>query len=426
MTTHNTQNNLAKIIPSEVSTLTDKNEIFELMVEAVVEYSLFALDTNGRILTWNSGGHKLKGYNAKEAVGAHFSIFFTHHDLVKNHPEYELEQARVFGKYQEEGWRIRKDGTLFWAGVIITALKDAEGDLKGFSKVIRDLTESRTAEMKHRAAYDSLEMRVEARTKELAHAKDEAWRAVKARDEFLSIASHELKTPLTSLKLQIQNRIRHINKGNTEDCNPKSLQKMAKNDEKQINRLVHLVNDMLDISRLSCGKFEFVVEETDLVSLTQEVLTRFRPQVDTSGASINLITDGAVVGLWDRFRLEQVICNLIANAIKYGHSNPITITVKGDDQKAVLLVKDEGIGIKKDDQVRIFQQYERAIAANSISGLGLGLYIVKKIVEFHDGLISVESELGIGSTFKVELPLFFDVENQKEKGNLFWGSDFKK
>lgn len=242
--------------------------------------------------------------------------------------------------------------------------------------------------------------------------------AVQARDEFLSIASHELKTPLTSLKLQAQIRRRHLDKGNLEQFSPDKIRKMVSDDETQVNRLGRLIDDMLDISRLNTGKFQLKQEKVDLRNLVQEVADRFLPQLHSIGVRLDTDAPNPVVGSWDRYRMEQVFINLLTNSMKYGSGKPIYVAIREDGPMAKLIVRDEGLGIEIRDQERIFHQFERAISATQISGLGLGLYIVKQIVEGHGGRISVESELGHGSTFTVELPKDFDGSIQK--GALNW------
>jgi PAS domain S-box-containing protein len=230
-------------------------------------------------------------------------------------------------------------------------------------------------------------------------------KAVKARDEFLSIASHELKTPLTSLKLQIQFRKRNLTKGDSSFLSGEQLKKMIDGDEKQINRLTRLVDDMLDISRLSTGKLNLNYEEIELGAVTKEVLERFSRQFEPGGNLIFLEIDRPVVGRWDHYRIEQVLINLLTNSIKYGAKKPIQLCIQVEGSNAKLTIRDQGIGISEEDQERIFKPFERAISAHEVSGLGLGLHITKQIVEAHGGSIYVQSELGKGSTFIVELPL---------------------
>jgi PAS domain S-box-containing protein len=406
--------------------LRESEERFRLMIEGVRDYAIIMLDTQGLVTIWNEGAKRIKGYLASEIIGQHFTKFYSEEDVASGKPMFELREALKVGYFEDTGWRVRKDGTNFWANVIITAIRDHKGRHIGFSKVTRDLTERKNAEERLQRAYDSLELRVEQRTTELAIAKDEAEEAVRARDEFLSIASHELKTPLTSMKLQAQVRKRNIIRGNTDAFTFDKLTRMINDDEKQINRLSRLVDDMLDISRLTSGKFTFELEETNLNTLVYDVLTRFAPQLEAAGIPVTVIATSQVLGEWDRYRIEQVVSNLITNAMKYGAKKPISIEVSGDEDRALFVIKDNGIGIAKADQERIFQQYERAISASAVSGLGLGLYIVKKIIESHDGKISVKSAVGKGSSFIVELPLKLDISNHDKKNIFYSGKSIQK
>lgn len=387
------------------NSVNETTEMFSLLVSAVNDYAIFAMDINGHILTWNTGARRLKGYEASEIIGSHFSRFYTPEDISRKHPDFELKQAIKNGSYEEEGWRIGKNGKRFWANIVITTLYDSLGIHRGFSKVTRDLTERKIATDKLQSAYETLEKRVEERTAELAQAKEIAENAVKARDEFLSIASHELRTPLTSLKLQIQMRKRALAKQDFSILTLNKLKTMADDDDKQINRITRLVDDMLDITQITSGKMSIGKERTDLNLLVSDVLRRFEPQFEENKIRFKLIMEPNIYGIWDQYRIEQVFTNLLTNAIKYGDKKDIEITVKKNANFAILIVRDNGIGIKLEDHARIFQQFERAVHASDISGLGLGLYIVKKIIDSHKGTIQVESGLKKGSSFIVHLPI---------------------
>jgi signal transduction histidine kinase/FixJ family two-component response regulator len=255
---------------------------------------------------------------------------------------------------------------------------------------------------------------------------EEAQEAIRARDEFLSIASHELKTPLTSLQLEVQMLMRVMRKGTTmvpqiagrgtlsEEPTPVGMpspgQLASKMEalDRQIRKLSKLVNNLLDVSRLAAGRFEIRREEVDLSLVTSDVVSRFRQQVELAGGTLDLFAPEAIVGNWDRLRIEQVVTNLISNALKYGRGRPIGIRAEHVDGRARLTVKDNGIGIATEDVQRIFDRFTRASGSRNYAGLGLGLYIVKQIVDRLGGTVSVDSELGVGSTFTVELPMGID------------------
>lgn len=229
-------------------------------------------------------------------------------------------------------------------------------------------------------------------------------KAVRTRDEFLSIASHELKTPLTSLKLQIQLRARDIRRGNLQRFAPENVAKLVADDEKQVNRLIRLVEDMLDVSRINTGKITYAAEDFDFCELVRETAARYAPQFEQAHVPISVYAEGHVPVRWDRFRIEQVFVNLLTNALKYGNGNPVEVRAFEKAGDAVLVVRDQGLGIAQKDQTRIFGQFERATSGNNIAGLGLGLYISRKIVEAHQGQIYVDSAEGHGSSFRAVLP----------------------
>ena len=230
-------------------------------------------------------------------------------------------------------------------------------------------------------------------------------RALRAKDEFLSIASHELKTPLTAMKMHLQLFQRNLKMGRAPNLTLEAIQAMVQSTDRQLDRLVDLVDKMLDISRISIGKFALQTERLDLSQLVHEVVERFLPQIRAEDGKIEEDLQPAIMGDWDRLRLEQVVTNLISNAQKYGGHRGIRITTRSEGQLARLQVEDHGIGIAAEDISRIFGRFERAISAQHISGMGLGLYISRQIIDAHHGSISVRSGLGKGSTFTVELPL---------------------
>lgn len=229
--------------------------------------------------------------------------------------------------------------------------------------------------------------------------------ALAARSEFLSIASHELKTPLTSLKLQTQSIRRNYAQGKPDAFSNEKIISLIQNYEKQLHRLVRLVDDMLDFSKIESGKLPVTLESTDLCELVQDVYIRMKDQIDSSGSIAQFNCKEKIIVHVDQFRIEQVVINLITNALRYGRGKPITLIVERSLNAARVSVRDEGIGIAPENMERIFNRFERAVSANEVSGLGLGLYISKEIVVAHHGRIWVESTVGLGSTFFVELPM---------------------
>ncbi|HYH95108.1 ATP-binding protein, partial [Hyalangium sp.] len=227
--------------------------------------------------------------------------------------------------------------------------------------------------------------------------------AVRSRDEFLSLASHELKTPLTSLMLQAQLLQRRQERG--ELLPPESVRRVLDQTTRQTQRLARLVNDMLDISRIAVGKLSLEQDTFDLAELADDVVAKLGPQLSEARCDVSVRAEEPVVGTWDRYRLEQVLTNFLTNAARYGPGKPVEISVCRLEERAELRVRDQGRGIAPEDQERIFRKFERAVDGNEVSGLGLGLFIVREIVEMHGGAVRVESAPGQGATFIVHLPV---------------------
>lgn len=225
--------------------------------------------------------------------------------------------------------------------------------------------------------------------------------AVEARDAFISIASHELKTPLTALKLQNQLLHRELCDGGS--TSPAALRVQAI--DRQVERMVNLVDQLLDVSRITLGKFELERSSTDLSQIVDDVVQRMQPLITASKCNFHLDIDRNVTGVWDEGRLDQIVTNLLTNAIKYGAGTPVELRLKKNRQYADFSVRDHGIGIGESDRNRIFDRFERLVSDQNYGGFGLGLWIVRQIVERHHGTIHVESSPGRGSLFTVRLPL---------------------
>jgi signal transduction histidine kinase len=239
---------------------------------------------------------------------------------------------------------------------------------------------------------------------ENARLYSEAQAAVAARDEFLSIASHELRTPLTALRLALENMRRVSSRDALEKLPIEYVERVLATAERQGHRLESLVAALLDVSRIQMGRLELDVEEVDLTSIIAEAAASLEDEARQTGSTIEMRGE-PVRGYWDRLRVSQVVTNLLANAVKYGAGKPVEIEFGPRGGGARLVVRDHGIGIEPADQPQIFERFERAVSSRNYGGLGLGLYIVKRIVEAHGGSISVESKPGEGSAFVVELPL---------------------
>ncbi|HSW88160.1 MAG TPA: HAMP domain-containing sensor histidine kinase [Candidatus Saccharimonadales bacterium] len=233
----------------------------------------------------------------------------------------------------------------------------------------------------------------------------QAQEEIQSRDEFLSVASHELKTPLTSMLLQIQTALHNIRSVSLAQFSVEHLLKMLESAENQTKRLSRMINDLLNVSLITTGKMDLELEELDLEEVVKNVLEDFSQKLEKENYEVTLEAAEPVVGQWDKVRIEQAISNLISNAIKYGRKKPIEITLSKRETMGRLVMKDQGIGIPASEAKRIFALFQRAVSPNDYKGLGVGLYITNQIIKAHGGKISVSSKEGKGSTFTLELPL---------------------
>lgn len=624
--------------------LKEPAETAALLLEAIRDYAIYMLDSTGHVTSWNEGARRLKGYEAEEVLGKSFTIFYLPEDIANGHPQHELDIARTQGHYEEENWRVRKDGSRFWAHVTLTRIDDSRGHLLGFAKITQDLTERMRNEAVLREAKANLEKRVQERTAELQlnenrfrqiielspfpvamldrdmryiyasqswikvfrvatenlqgkshydvfpnipeHRKEihrhclsgatarneeepfpredgsidwfrweirpwyrdtgeiggiliytedvserrkmaesiksnerqlqalantipqlvwmahgdgfvfwynqrwyeytgatpvqmEGWgwesvhdpqylpevierwqkslrggepfemefplrgsdgkfrwfltrvvpvrdsqgqvmrwfgtsteidelkrtrdqleQALGARDEFLSIASHELKTPLSALKMQLQ-----MAQMRQDHLVEEELKKIFDMCVKQTDALTSLVNLLLDISRVQNGQFVLSRKELSLSDLVSDVIGRFREQLAAAHIEVSTEVETGVVGCWDRSRIEQVVTNLLSNALKYAPNSAVKVSLKRLGSQAELIVQDAGPGIAIGKQIHLFERFDRAGLSDSNGGLGLGLFIVKQIVDAHGGHVSLESEPGKGTRVSVRLPL---------------------
>jgi PAS domain S-box-containing protein len=537
--------------------LRQSEERMRLMVESVKDYAIFMLDPSGRIATWNPGAERLKGYTAREIIGDTLARFYPEEDVRAGKPERELETARAEGRFEEENWRVRKDGSRFWANVVLSAVRDERGKLIGFTKITRDLTDRKRAEEAvleraqqqaavaqlgllalekpnvddviqlavdtvqktlrtelvsvlelddagdwlvvraaspgggasvggrlavepgsqpgytvlhgeptqldpHRvsagsfaqdagavsgltapirasgrprgvygvlaahtrvqrafsfddvnflqaianviaAALERRRMEEEIRESEQRAQEErargaQAREALRERDEFISVAAHELRTPLTALQLKLQGLERGIKTA------AGAVGTRLDGALRQTERLALLVERLLDVSRIASGRLELSPELCDLSALVRQVAEDFREPASAAGSELRLHLAERAEGSWDRLRLEQVLVNLMSNAVKYGAGRPISVRLESAGDRVRIDVVDEGIGIAPEDLARIFTRFERAAPTRNYGGLGLGLYISRHIVEGHGGKIQVTSRPGHGSTFSIELP----------------------
>ena len=277
--------------------------------------------------------------------------------------------------------------------------------VKSKVNVFVDLYRQRKAMKQQVEALEQSRREQEALLKELQSTQNELEHAVRMRDDFMSIVSHEVRTPLNGLILETQLRKLHLAKGNVAAFTLDKLSAMVDRDERQIKSLIRLVEDMLDVSRIRTGKLSIRPSRFDLVQLVSNLLESFSAQISNAESTLSFTAEGPVMGTWDEFRIEQVVVNLLTNALRYGSHNPIDVRVYCEGGQARVDVLDHGIGVSEENQKRIFQQFERVSANHVIAGLGLGLFISEQIVAAHGGSISIDSEEGKGSLFRVSLPL---------------------
>lgn len=282
-----------------------------------------------------------------------------------------------------------KDGSYHWAYIVIVPFLGNDGKPVQYVSFRTDITPAKDAEFEKSKLQKS----------ELAAATAQA--AVQARDRFVSMAAHELKTPITSLQMVLDLLVREVK--NSE--RPKDLQRLLSIAAFQTLRLTSIINDLLDVSRFSAGKLVLKLDLVDLGALVKNLITHSHPDLCAAGCKVKLDIQNNVKGVWDQARIEQVVINLLSNAMKYGQKKPIYITVTGNDESAKLVIEDHGIGIPQDFQQRLFQRFERSDTALHYKGIGLGLWITNQIVDAHRGQIHVKSVEGQGSTFTVELPI---------------------
>lgn len=379
--------------------LRQSEERYRALVEQVTDYEICMLDEKGRIISWNEGARKIKGYTTEEIIGKYFTIFYPQEDILNGKPAYELEVARQEGKYEEEGWRLRKDGSRFWASVVITAVYNSEGFLLGYSKVTRDLTEKKEAE---KALRESSE-RYRRIADELRITNDELSAANQELEQFTSIVSHDLQEPVRTIKSFLQLIEMKLNDGQIND-----LETYIGKSINAANRMRELIQNLLQYSQV--GKIEVVKERVNVKELLNEVTQNLKTAIEKSKAQITVETNlDTVEG--DRVQLVQLIQNLLSNALKFTNTDQPKIKIEGfrENGHVKFAVSDNGIGIAQNDLNKVFEIFRRLNTKKEYPGTGIGLAICKKIVDRHGGRIWPESKPGAGTTF------YFTLNEEKER-----------
>jgi len=369
--------------------LRQSEERFRSLVEQVTDYGIFMMDEKGRVISWNEGAKKITGYTGDEIIGKYFSIFYPEEDILLGKPKFELKKARAEGKYEEEGWRIRKNGTRFWSSVVITAVYNTDSTLIGFSKVTRDLTERKASERALRESYD----RYRLLAAELQEANTELQEANKELEQFTSIVSHDLQEPVRTIKSFLQLIDMKVDAG---ECN--SLKPFILKSIQSANRMKELIQNLLHYAQLS--KEDLVADEVNVQEIINQALQNLRSSIEQSGAVITIDKEVDMVR-GDRIQLTQLIQNLLSNALKFTErtSPQIIVSVRKKKEEVQFSISDNGIGIAQQDLHKVFEIFRRLDTRREYPGTGIGLSICKKIVDRHKGRIWPESEPGKGTTF---------------------------
>jgi PAS domain S-box-containing protein len=343
--------------------------------------SIWAAAPDGSVTFWNRAGLEYHGAKSeKSQTPTDESLLGALHPDDRAAVRQALEEGRARQEAFEGQIRLRRaaDGVYRWHLARVVPERGSDGAISGWIATATDIDDQKRAEQTLREA-------------------------IGLREDFLSVASHELRTPLTSLRLEVENLLRFTRRSVAEAAASGVVARVQRIDA-QATRLNHLIDELLDVSRIAAGRLELQIEDVDLTVVVDEVRARLADEAHRRGCALAVRATGRAIGAWDASRLDQVITNLLSNAIKYGAGKPIEISVDVTGDRAVLAVHDHGLGIPAEDQDRIFRRFERASSSRNYAGIGLGLWIVKQIVDALGGTVKVESRPELGATFTVDLP----------------------
>ncbi len=371
--------------------LIKSENLYRRMVDEVEDYAIILLDKSGKILTWNKGAQKIKGYKAAEIIGKNFRLFYTEEDQQKKHPENLLSIAIEKGKSIEESWMRKKDGSLFWSNIAITALHDDDGNSIGFTKVTHDLTERHEKDNKIKELHKELaERKVKEQTAHLIAINEEL-------EAFSYSISHDLRAPLRAIhsysKILIEDYSENLDKDAVDTINV-----ILRNTVK----MTELIDELLAFSRL--GRKSLTISKIEMNGLLQIVLDENQKE----GREILFKIDNLLPVMGDYTLIKQVWTNLISNAIKYSGKEPVSEIEIGnfsDEGFNTYYIKDNGVGFDMKYYNKLFGVFQRLHAQNEFEGIGVGLAFVKKIIKHHGGTVWAESKEGEGTTF------FFKLKN---------------
>ncbi|MGA0572838.1 PAS domain-containing hybrid sensor histidine kinase/response regulator [Variovorax sp. VNK109] len=354
----------------------ESEERFRLLVDGVRDYAIYMLDPSGIIQSWNRGAELIKGYRSEEVVGRHYGMFFRNEDIARGLPQQELTDALTLGRTEEEGWRLRKDGSAFWANIVMTPIHGPDGGLRGFAKVTRDMTER-------------------LRLRELEHSSQRM-------NEFLAMLAHELRNPLAP----IRNAVSILQ---MEAAPSPSLRSSRDMIDRQLTHMTRLVDDLLDAGRLTSGKIRVRLDRISFSDVVARAAETVRPAMEARSHTFVLdMPEDEIQVNADATRLAQVLQNLLGNAAKFtppgGHIE-LKAGVEGETLR--VQVRDDGEGFAQKDAERLFELFAQGEEATTSreGGLGIGLALARSLVEMHGGTIRASSDgVGRGSVFSFELP----------------------